>query len=243
MSELETPAPAARASILLVDDQAFVAEVLRRMFADEADFDFQACLDPAQALEQALRCRPTVILQDLVMGDTDGLEMVRRFRGRPETADVPIIVLSVKEEPETKSQAFALGANDYLVKLPDRLELIARVRYHSRACHDRRDRDRAFAELVEANRKLEEALAQVKQLRGLLPICGYCKRVRDGQNYWNQIESYLSSNADVQFTHGVCEDCFDRQLRDLGMTPEQGAAIAARLQQQRAGVSVSPPPE
>lgn len=237
------PAAAARVSILLVDDQAFVAEVLRRMFAAEEGVEFHACLDPAQALEQARQCQPTVILQDLVMGEIDGLEMVRRFRAEPGTADVPIIVLSVKEEPETKSYAFALGANDYLVKLPDRLELVARVRYHSRALQDRRERERAYAELVEANRKLEEALAQVKQLRGLLPICGYCKRVRDGQNYWNQIESYLSSNADVQFTHGVCEDCFDRQLRDLGMTPEQGAAIAARLQQQRAGVTVSPPRE
>lgn len=229
------------ARVLLVDDQAFVAEVLRRMFAEEPDIQFEACLDPAQALARAAEFRPTVILQDLVMGEIDGLEMVRRFRADPLDADVPIIVLSVKEDPETKSQAFALGANDYLVKLPDRLELIARVRYHSRACLDRREREAAFAALVEANRKLEEALAQVKQLRGLLPICGYCKRVRDGQNYWNQIESYLSSNADVQFTHGVCEDCFGKQLRDLGMTPEQGAAVTARLQQ-RAGLTTSPPP-
>lgn len=230
------------ASVLLVDDQAFVAEVLRRMFEGEPDIAFHSCVVPEQAVAQATEIRPTVILQDLVMGETDGLEMVRRFRGNAATADVPIIVLSVKEEPETKSQAFALGANDYLVKLPDRLELIARVRYHSRACLDRRERENAFAALVEANRKLEEALAQVKQLRGLLPICGYCKRVRDGQNYWNQIESYLACNADVQFTHGVCEDCFDKQLKDLGMTAEQGAAITARLQQQRTGISVDPAP-
>lgn len=240
MSHAVPPVAQEKASILLVDDQAFVAEVLRRMFADEEGLEFHSCLDPAQALERAAEVQPTVILQDLVMGETDGLEMVRRFRANAPTADVPIIVLSVKEEPETKSQAFALGANDYLVKLPDRLELIARVRYHSRACLDRRDRERAYAELVEANRKLEEALTQVKQLRGLLPICGYCKRVRDGQNYWNQIESYLASNADVQFTHGVCEDCFDKQLRDLGMTAEQGAAITARLQQQRAGLTIAP---
>lgn len=240
MSNAVPPVAHEKASILLVDDQAFVAEVLRRMFADEEGLEFHSCLDPAQGIERAAEVQPTVILQDLVMGETDGLEMVRRFRANPPTADVPIIVLSVKEEPETKSQAFALGANDYLVKLPDRLELIARVRYHSRACLDRRQREQAFADLVEANRKLEEALTQVKQLRGLLPICGYCKRVRDGQNYWNQIESYLASNADVQFTHGVCEDCFDKQLRDLGMTAEQGAAITARLQQQRTGLTIAP---
>ena len=76
--------------------------------------------------------KPTVILQDLVMPGVDGMSLVRDYRDNPATKDIPIIVLSTKEDPVIKSEAFAAGANDYLVKLPDHIELVARIRYHSR---------------------------------------------------------------------------------------------------------------
>jgi two-component system chemotaxis family response regulator WspR len=119
--------------VLLVDDQMIVARAVRQLFADDQDIAFHYCPSPHQALERARDLRPTVILQDLVMPDITGLELVRQYRSNPTTAEVPIIVLSTKEDPLTKSQAFADGANDYLVKLPDRIELVARVRYHSKA--------------------------------------------------------------------------------------------------------------
>ncbi len=119
--------------VLLVDDQMIVAHAVRRLFAQDPDIAFHYCPSPHQALERAATLRPTVILQDLVMPDITGLELVRKYRAARATAEVPIIVLSTKEDPITKSQAFAEGANDYLVKLPDRIELVARVRYHSRA--------------------------------------------------------------------------------------------------------------
>jgi len=119
--------------VLLVDDQMIVARAVRQLFADDQDIAFHYCPSPHQALERAQALRPTVILQDLVMPDITGLELVRMYRANPATAEVPIIVLSTKEDPITKSQAFAAGANDYLVKLPDRIELVARVRYHSKA--------------------------------------------------------------------------------------------------------------
>ena len=121
-----------RITVLLVDDQAIIGEAVRRMLATESDIEFHHCSDPTQALATANAIRPTVILQDLVMPDVDGLTLVKFFRANPATRDVPMIVLSSKEEPATKAEAFALGANDYVVKLPDRLELIARIRYHSR---------------------------------------------------------------------------------------------------------------
>jgi two-component system chemotaxis family response regulator WspR len=119
--------------VLLVDDQTIVARAVRLLFAEDPDIEFHYCPSPHQALERAEILRPTVILQDLVMPDITGLELVRKYRANPATAEIPIIVLSTKEDPITKSQAFAAGANDYLVKLPDRIELVARVRYHSRA--------------------------------------------------------------------------------------------------------------
>lgn len=119
-------------TVLLIDDQAMIGEAVRRMLAPESDISFHYCNDPTEALDVAERCQPTVILQDLVMPQMEGLLLVQFFRSQDAmTCHTPLIVLSSKEEPIIKAKAFELGANDYLVKLPDRVELIARIRYHS----------------------------------------------------------------------------------------------------------------
>ncbi|HKI70668.1 MAG TPA: response regulator, partial [Verrucomicrobiae bacterium] len=129
--------------VLLVDDQAMVCETLRRALAHESNIDLHYCADPHEAINLANRIKPTVILQDLVMPGIDGLTLVSQFRANPATKETPIIVLSTNENPQVKSRAFALGANDYLVKLPDKIELIARLRYHSRAFANQLQRDEA----------------------------------------------------------------------------------------------------
>jgi signal transduction histidine kinase/HPt (histidine-containing phosphotransfer) domain-containing protein len=164
-------APEYHVMVLLVDDQAMVCEAVRRALASEPDIDFHYCADAREAMAVATQIRPTVILQDLVMPGIDGLTLVNQFRANPATREIPIIVLSTNENPQVKGQAFALGANDYLVKLPDRIELIARIRYHSRAYLNQLQRDAAYralresqqqlingnAQLIALNQKLEEA--------------------------------------------------------------------------------------
>jgi len=163
--------PQYHAMVLLVDDQAMVCEAVRRALANQPDIDFHYCSDAREALTVANQIKPTVILQDLVMPGIDGLTLVSQFRAHPSTKDIPIIVLSTNENPQVKGQAFALGANDYLVKLPDKIELIARIRYHSRALMNLLQRDAAYralresqqqliennAALISLNQKLEEA--------------------------------------------------------------------------------------
>src|SRR5258706_15782066 len=105
-----------RVTVLLVDDQAIVGESVRRMLAAETDIVFHFCQDPTKAIDTANAVQPTVILQDLVMPDIDGLQLVKFFRANKSTRETPMIVLSSKEEPIIKAQAFAQGANDYLVK-------------------------------------------------------------------------------------------------------------------------------
>ena len=158
-------------SALLVDDQAMVAEGVRRMLAADPAIDFHYVNDPKLAIESAERIRPTVILQDLVMPGMDGLDLLREYRSNPLTRAVPVIVLSSKEEPAIKQAAFQSGANDYIVKLPHRIELLARVRMHSEAYILGLQRMRAFqaleasqheltqknSELLLLNEKLEEA--------------------------------------------------------------------------------------
>ncbi|BAU15480.1 adenylate cyclase, family 3 protein [Leptolyngbya sp. NIES-3755] len=120
--------------VLLIDDQSIIAEAIRRMLAPETDLVFHYCSDPTEALEVAEQCQPTVILQDLVMPQMEGLLLVQFLRSQDATTcHTPLIVLSSKEDPTIKAKAFELGANDYLVKLPDPRELIARIRYHSKA--------------------------------------------------------------------------------------------------------------
>lgn len=147
-------------TVLLVDDQAIVASAVERMLADEEDIVFHYCQDPTQAIKMASGISPTVILQDLVMPEIDGLTLVKFFRGHPKLKDVPLIVLSSKEEAVTKAEAFAVGANDYLVKLPDKIELIARIRYHSKGFINLLQRNEAYDALVKSQEALASELAK-----------------------------------------------------------------------------------
>ena len=163
--------PNYRTMVLLVDDQEFVAHAVRRLLAGLPDVDLHYCADPVDAIRVASVVKPTVILQDWVMPSIDGLDPLHQFRANPATAEIPIIVLSSEENPEIKSRAFAAGANDYLVKLPDKIEVIARIRYHSKAFLNLIQREEAFralresqqqllvsnAALISLNQKLEEA--------------------------------------------------------------------------------------
>lgn len=156
--------------VLLVDDQAMIGEVVRRMLADETDIEFHACKDATQALETALRIRPTVILQDLVMPDIDGLTLVKAYREEEATREVPLIVLSMKEDPAVKAEAFAEGANDYVVKLPDKLELIARIRYHSKGYIAQLQRNEAYRALEESQKRLAQDVRRAERyVLSLLP--------------------------------------------------------------------------
>ena len=169
---MSTPkSPAIRgATVLLVDDQPIIGEAVRRMLAGEEGIAFHYCKDAPAALEMAATVGPTVILQDLVMPEIEGLELVKLFRADERFREVPIIVLSTKEEAAVKAEAFAIGANDYIVKLPDRLELIARVRHHSRGYVALLERNEAFAALQASQQVLANDLATAAQyVRSLLP--------------------------------------------------------------------------
>jgi DNA-binding response OmpR family regulator len=118
-------------NVLLVDDQPFIGKVVRNLLAGEADIVLHYCEKALDAMAQANEIRPTIILQDLVLPDIDGLTMVRMFRDNPSTAGTPIIVLSGNDDGQTRGRALAAGANDYLVKLPTKQDLVARIRRHA----------------------------------------------------------------------------------------------------------------
>lgn len=164
------------AMVLLVDDQAMIGEAVRRGLASEQGIDFHFCADPHQAVSQAIQIKPTVILQDLVMPGLDGLTLVREYRNNPLTRDIPIIVLSTKEDPLIKSAAFAAGANDYLVKLPDNIELVARIRYHSRSYMTLLQRDEAYRALRVSQQQLLDTNLVLQRLMNSDGLTGLSNR-------------------------------------------------------------------
>ncbi|MGF6635268.1 diguanylate cyclase [Paraburkholderia sp. MM6662-R1] len=158
------PAAECPIMVLLVGDQAVIAEGVREALADEPGIDFRNCASWEDAVRCAEETRATVILQDLVMPGTDGLTLVRQYRLNAATRDIPIVVLSTNEEPLVKSAAFAAGSSDYLVKLPDRIELIARIRYHSRSYLHLLQRDEAYRALRQSQRQLLATNLELQRL-------------------------------------------------------------------------------
>ncbi len=165
-----TVTPRPPITVLLVDDQAMIGAAVKRMLEGEPDVTLHFISTPLEAVEKARALRPTVILQDLVMPGVEGLDLVTDFRHDSFTAEIPLIVLSSKEEPKIKAEAFARGANDYLVKLPDRVELLARIRYHSAGYIAAQERNAAFYALEASQKALATELQEAAEyVRSLLP--------------------------------------------------------------------------
>lgn len=199
-------------TVLLVDDQPIIGEAVRRMLAGEEGIALHYCRDAPAALDMAAAVGPSVILQDLVMPEIEGLDLVRSFRADQRFADVPIIVLSTKEEAAVKAEAFALGANDYIVKLPDRLELIARLRHHSRGYIALQERNEAFAALQASQQVLANDLATAASyVRSLLPAPCDAAGIRAD---WRFIPS-AALGGDAFGYHALDDDHFAVYLLDV----------------------------
>ncbi|ATX78846.1 two-component system, chemotaxis family, response regulator WspR [Mariprofundus aestuarium] len=163
--------------VLLVDDQAIIFEAVRRMLSAANDIELHYCGEGAKALQMASEVKPDVILQDLIMPDVDGLMLVKFYRANAATTEIPVVVLSSKEEAKTKAEAFHCGANDYLVKLPDQIEMLARLRYHAKTHKTLLERNAAVEELKRIS--LTDGLTKINNRRHFdMTLLGEFKRAR-----------------------------------------------------------------
>lgn len=193
-------------SVLLIDDQLIVAKALQEMLKHEPDMTLHYCKDVRSLEADLKRSSPSLILQDLMMPGVDGLKLVEKLKSDPSYKSIPLVVLSSKEEAEIKSQAFALGANDYLVKLPAALELIARIRYHANAYFNWLERNKAFARL---QNELKEA---AKYVQSILPAP---VRIKDTLAVdWVYVPS-AELGGDAFGYHWIDEDHFAMYLLDV----------------------------
>ena len=148
---------------------------------------------------------PALALLDWMMPKLDGVALCRRLR---ESGIKPLylILLTSRGQQEDVVEGLDAGANDFVTKPFEPEELHARLRVGERVVE-------LESELLCRVGELEDALTQVKTLRGLLPICSYCKKIRDDQNYWQQVESYITNHSDARFTHGICPDCYEKHVK------------------------------
>jgi CheY-like chemotaxis protein len=191
--------------ILVAEDDPIFRRVLQRVLEEE--YEVLAAEHGVQAWELLQQPdAPRLAILDWMMPCMDGLEVCRKVRQNPVTNSFYLLLLTARETGADIVTGFAAGANDYVTKPFDPEELRARVRVGRRVV----ELQTALATRV---CELQEALARVKLLQGLLPICSYCKRIRDDQNYWQQVETYLSQHSEAVFSHGICPECFDKFVR------------------------------
>ncbi|HLJ96547.1 MAG TPA: response regulator transcription factor [Gemmataceae bacterium] len=161
---------------------------------------------------------PRLAILDWLMPEIDGLEVCRRLRSLPDLKTVYLILLTSRGSKEYVVEGLRAGANDYVTKPFYPEELAARVNVGVQVVE-------LQLELARRVEELEAALQQVKQLQGLLPICAYCKRIRDDQNYWHEVEGYIGTHADVRFSHGICPACWTSvvkpEFENIGLRVEQ----------------------
>jgi sigma-B regulation protein RsbU (phosphoserine phosphatase) len=153
---------------------------------------------------------PQLALLDWMLPEMDGLEICRRVRSTQAGRAIYIILLTTRSRKEDVIAGLDGGADDYVTKPFDREELRARLRAGCRIVE-------LQLSLAERMAELEESLARIKQLNGLLPICAWCKKVRDDQNYWQEVECYVASHSEAQFTHGICPACLEKQKAKAGL--------------------------
>ena len=201
---MSTPGPTW--TILVADDDAVVRTQLKYTL-ESWGYDVLLCEDGREALARLEDPDgPRVALLDWLMPEMEGPDVCRRAR---QTAPLTyLILLTGKDRPQDIAEGLRAGAHDYLAKPFHPEELRARLQAGIRTAD-------LHAALVERANHLEVALSQVRQLQGLLPICSYCKKIRNDGDFWERVESYLSRHTDVQFTHGICPDCLPLAAADL----------------------------
>jgi len=149
---------------------------------------------------------PSLAILDILMPGIDGLELCRRVRQSPNNIPPYIILLTANHGVPEIVKGIEAGANDYLIKPYDSDELRARVQVGVRMVE-------LQTSLAERVKELEVALTHVKKLEGILPICSYCKKIRNDLDSWQHVESYVAAHSQVEFSHGICPACFENTVK------------------------------
>lgn len=204
--------PPSEIRILVVDDTPEIVLGTARLLK-QAGYTTATASNGVEALERVGTFKPDLVLSDRDMPEMDGMELCRRIKADPALAHIFVIIASATfTRTEEQSDGLEMGADSYIARPINNRELVARVDAFVRVL-------RLNLLLRVKNAELTEALAKVKLLSGLLPICAGCKKIRDDRGYWNQVESYVQRHSEATFSHGICPDCMKHYFAELEEPP------------------------
>jgi len=224
-----------KGTILVVDDTPANLKLMVGTLETEG-YQVHIADSGGLALASLAAATPDLILLDIMMPEMDGFEVYRRLRTLEAGSDIPVMFLSALTDLDHRVEGLKLGAVDFITKPFRREELLARVHTHVELRHLRvrleqeaaalkgandalrleiAERQRAEAERERLIAELQAALAEIKTLSGIIPICASCKKIRDDQGFWNQVETYISSHSPAVFSHGLCPDCLKRDFPEF----------------------------
>ena len=196
--------------ILIVDDDPDLVFVSARIIKS-AGYEVLTASTAGQCMEIVKNNRPDLILLDVILPDGDGQTLCGQIKADPALKNIFVVLISgTKTDSTEQADGLEVGADGYIARPISNRELLARVNAMVRIIRAERERDRLIVQL-------EESLAKIKKLSGLLPICAGCKKIRDDKGYWNQIELYLREHSDAIMSHGICPECAEKYYPDFNV--------------------------
>lgn len=197
-------------NIIIAEDDFIICQDVKRMLTRIGHNVVCEVSNGKDAVEKTIELEPDLIMMDIKMPDLDGLEASKLIQ---EEKSTPIVVLTSYDDDELTKKAADHGVSAFLVK-PTNEEELKRVIIIALARHD------DLIKCIKLNQELQEALEEIKTLRGIIPICSYCKKIRDNKGYWNQVEEYISHHTAAEFSHGMCPECEKKIYEKMGIAPD-----------------------
>jgi DNA-binding response OmpR family regulator len=214
------PSQLESSTVLIVDDNPHNLKLLLA-FLNNFGVKVSVAKSGEAMLRMVQHLIPDLILLDVMMPGLNGFEACQRLKADQATQDIPVIFMTALADVESKIKGFEVGGVDYITKPIEYQELIARVSAHLTLSHLQKTLEEKNRHLQAMNQQLEtknsqlqEALDNVKTLRGLLPICANCKRIRDDHGYWHDVAAYIQAHSEAEFTHGICSTCIKELYPD-----------------------------
>ncbi|WPD22260.1 MAG: response regulator [Candidatus Electrothrix aestuarii] len=187
-------------AILVVDDRPANLKVLLS-FLQEHDYRVYMVDSGQRALEVLPKIQPDLVLLDVMMPGMNGFEICKKMKEDKDLAAIPVIFMTALDTVGDKMTGFSAGGVDYITKPFHQVEVLARINTH--------------ITLRKREKELEAALEEIKTLTGILPICSYCKQIRNDEGYWQQVEEYIAEHSEAMFSHGVCPSCYKKAMSQL----------------------------
>lgn len=188
--------------IYVADDDEINLRLIRTVLANAGFENIRLFSSGTSMMVETVRIRPDLLLLDIMMPGFSGYDVLERIKQDPSLEDIPVIMItaaSMGENLEPLARSFKLGAMDFISKPFANLELIQRVKSALR--------------MEKQRQSLENAAKQIRSLEKLLPICSYCKKIRADKNYWQEVETYISDHTDTMFSHSICPDCYEKEVK------------------------------